>query len=398
MMAVECVAAPATSQDTMPSGWERVRLGEVLRKSGDWIDLQPEQEYAQVTVRLWGKGAALRGRVQGAEIAAGRQLRVHRDQFILSRIDARNGAFGLVPADLDGAVVSNDFPTFDLDTTRIVPGLLGWMSRTHDFVELCKRASEGTTNRVRLQEDRFLAAEIALPSPDEQRGIVARIEALAARIAEARELRREATELAAEFVVSMHLELAKGRRVGLSDVLTLDEHREEIVPGAMYPQIGIKGFGGGLFDRQPVSAEQTTYRTFNRLYAGAVVLSQVKGWEGAIAVCDARYAGKFASPEYRTFRCKPDQALPEYLAALVVTPWFYGQLGTLTRGVGARRERTRPEHFLGLEMPMPTIEQQAPAVTAFAHLAVLKRQQDEVAAELEALLPAVLDRAFRGEL
>lgn len=38
-----------------------------------------------------------------------------------------------------------------------------WLTKTRDFVDLCLRASEGTTNRVRLKEDRFLALEIPLP-------------------------------------------------------------------------------------------------------------------------------------------------------------------------------------------------------------------------------------------
>ncbi|HEX8733137.1 MAG TPA: restriction endonuclease subunit S, partial [Ktedonobacterales bacterium] len=175
------------------AAWPTVALGEVLRKSDEWVDLKPDTEYAQVTVRLWGKGVALRGRVQGGQIAASSQLRVRQNQFILSRIDARNGAFGLVTPELDGAVVSNDFPVFNLDESRIIPAYLNWLSKTHDFVEMCQRASEGTTNRVRLKEERFLALNIPLPPLEEQRRNVARIEALAGRIAEARGLRQAAT-------------------------------------------------------------------------------------------------------------------------------------------------------------------------------------------------------------
>jgi hypothetical protein len=53
---------------------------------------------------------------------------------------------------------------------------------------------EGTTNRVRLQEERFLAIEIPLPPLEEQGRIVTRIDGLVAKIAEARFLRRQATE------------------------------------------------------------------------------------------------------------------------------------------------------------------------------------------------------------
>lgn len=66
------------------------------------------------------------------------------------------------------------------------------MSKTADFVNLCISASEGTTNRIRLKIDRFLAAQIPLPPLDEQCRVVARIEELAAKVAETRGLRKEA--------------------------------------------------------------------------------------------------------------------------------------------------------------------------------------------------------------
>jgi hypothetical protein len=112
----------------------------------------------------------------------GRRFVANAGQFITSRIDARNGAMGLVPKSLDGALVTNDFPLFDLNTERLEPRFLGWLCRTADFIELCRRASEGTTNRVRLKEDRFLACEIPLPLLAEQRRVVARIEEIASQI------------------------------------------------------------------------------------------------------------------------------------------------------------------------------------------------------------------------
>lgn len=176
------------------SKWPMVPLREILTKSEEWIALEPEKQYNEVTIRLWGKGVVLRRQVIGAEIASNRRLRVRANQFILSRIDARNGAIGLVPESLDGAVVSTDFPTFALDAERVFSPYLGWMSRTPAFVEICKKASEETTNRVRLQKDRFLQKEIPLPPLPEQRRIVARIESLAEKIGEAHSLRAQTDE------------------------------------------------------------------------------------------------------------------------------------------------------------------------------------------------------------
>jgi type I restriction enzyme S subunit len=79
-------------------------------------------------------------------------------------------------------------------------------------------------------------------------------------------------------------------------------------------------------------------------------------------------AGSFVSPEYRTFRCVESEARPSYLSPLVSTEWFWAKLGTATRGVGARRERTRPEQFLDIEVPMPSVEKQLYGDRVFAEV------------------------------
>ena len=76
----------------------------------------------------------------------------------------------------------------------MLPVFLAWMSKTATFVDLCRAASEGTTNRVRLKEEKFLAMTIPLPPLPEQRRIVAKIDELTAKIEEARGLRGKLAE------------------------------------------------------------------------------------------------------------------------------------------------------------------------------------------------------------
>ena len=160
--------------------WQTTPLGEFLSRSTETAEIQPDESYKEITVKLWGKGAILRGVTSGAELNGARRFLAKKGQLILSRIDARNGAIGIVPESLDGSVVSNDFPLFRLDANRVLPTYFSWLSKTKPFVELCQRASEGTTNRVRLREDRFLNLQMSLPPLPEQRRIVARIDKLAA--------------------------------------------------------------------------------------------------------------------------------------------------------------------------------------------------------------------------
>jgi type I restriction enzyme S subunit len=79
----------------------------------------------------------------------------------------------------------------------------GWLSKTPGFVDACKRASEGTTNRVRLKEGAFLGQTIPLPSLAEQRRIVAKIEVMAEKIEEAQSIRRQADTEWKSFLQSM---------------------------------------------------------------------------------------------------------------------------------------------------------------------------------------------------
>lgn len=154
------------------SGWRTVRLGDVVEPSKIAVAVEDDREYVQVTVRIHGRGLVRRRRAIGAEIATKRQFLVRAGQLLVSRIDARNGGLGIVPPELDSAVVSGDFPVFDIDTTVCVADYLGLLVGRPAFWDECQAVSEGSTNRVRLVLEQFLDLEIELPRLDEQRVIV----------------------------------------------------------------------------------------------------------------------------------------------------------------------------------------------------------------------------------
>jgi type I restriction enzyme, S subunit len=374
--------------------WPKVALGDVLRRSDEPAVIDATAEYHEVTIKLWGKGIVSRGKVRGSDVVSVRCV-VRGNQLILSKIDARNGAIGLVPPELDGAIVSNDFPSFEFrDLGRCDPAFMGWLVRSAPFVELCRAASEGTTNRVRIKEDRFLDQQVALPLLGVQQTVVARLEALTEKLRQVDAHLDAADDGSDALLLSLHHKLAAGRVVRAGDVIELHEIDEPITPGGIYPQVGVRGFGGGLFAKAAVSGTETTYRSFHRLYEGAIVLSQVKGWEGTIARCSAELSGWFVSPEYRTFRCKPDQASNEYIGEIVRTEWFWQQLQDATQGVGARRERTRPERFLNIELVLPTLSDQLRIVEVLKRQTPLKAKHAAIRQANAALLPATLERVF----
>src|SRR5258707_6768352 len=147
----------------MMSSYPLVPLQRLLIRRYDEMEIQPLEEYKRVTIRMYGNGICVRDLVQGSEINTKRQFYIRVGQFLLSKIDARNGAFGIVPLECEGAIITGNFWTFDVNHELLDNRYLNYLSRTSLFVEFCIRASEGTTNRRYLQEDAFLSQEIMLP-------------------------------------------------------------------------------------------------------------------------------------------------------------------------------------------------------------------------------------------
>ncbi|MGB6837479.1 MAG: restriction endonuclease subunit S [Dehalococcoidia bacterium] len=351
-----------------------------------------------------------RDEVCGAEIAASRRLAVHQGQFIVSRIDARNGAFGIVPKHLDGAVVSSDFPAFEVRSDRILPRYLEWLSKTSDFVALCRGASEGTTNRVRLKEDRFLSMKIPVPPLPDQRRIVAQVEQLAAKIEYAQGLRRQA----AEEVTAMHgstlrrlfaaLDACEVSVESVCAAIIDNLHSNPIYSDGGVPCIRSPDVGWGILhlDR----AFRTDEREFLRRSVRGqprvndIVFVREGGGTGKAAMVEE---GQRFSLGQRVMILRPNttKVVPKFLLHQLLSPLVYNdQIVPLCKGsasphlnIGAlRRFRLR----------LPSLPEQRRTVAYLddlqAKVDALKCLQAETAAQLDAMLPSILDKAFKGEL
>jgi type I restriction enzyme S subunit len=380
------------------AAWPTVPLGDVLVRSENTIPLDPETTYKEVTVRMNGKGVVERRQVQGIEIASDRRFKASAGQFIISRIDARNGASGLIPEELDSAVVTNDFPLFDVAQDHLDPAFLGWMAKTASFVELCKRASEGTTNRVRLSEDRFKALEIALPPLDEQRLIVARIEELAAKVEEAKTLRHAAEQ---EVVALPRALLSHGkskRTIRIGDFATLRPPDVAVDPLTLYHFAGVYSFGRGVFRGQRKFGSEFAYPKLTRLRAGNFVYPKLMAWEGALGVVPPNCDGLVVSTEFPVFEIDEEVMLPEVMDTYFRSPDVWPTLSGQSGGTNVRRRRINPKDFLNLQMPCPSREAQAAIRECVSRASSISAIQIETAAELNAMLPAILDKAFKGNL
>lgn len=377
--------------------WPKIVLGDVLCRSSEPAVCVPDVEYNEVTIRLWGKGVISRGKVRGADVTTPRRV-VRANQLILSKIDARNGAIGLVPQELDGAIVSNDFPSFEFaDSRQLAPAFMGWMVRSRHFVDLCKAASEGTTNRVRIKEDRFLAQQIVVPPLTEQQAIVSRLDTLADKVRQVNEhldaIERDADRLLA---VRFRDAIAGAPMRPIAEVAPSVRRSVTIDIEERYREVGARSFGKGLFIKPDFDGADATWQKPVWINAGDVVLSNIKAWEGAIAVASREHDGCIASHRYIT--CVPDSSVLTawFLTYFLVSPDGLEQIGFASPGT-ADRNRTLSLTNLGkIEVPLPPIVAQRAFDVLQTKVAELKARHATIRQANDALIPATLERVFSG--
>ncbi|WP_179317942.1 restriction endonuclease subunit S [Winogradskyella undariae] len=149
-----------------------VRIGNFLTRNKTRIEIEDETVYKRVTIRLYNKGVKLRNTEIGKNIGTKKQFLIKKGQFLLSKIDARNGAFGIATDEVDGAIITADFFAYDIDETKIDPLFLVLITTTEQFQKFAQSASSGTTGRQRIDETKFLDVKIPLPTINQQNDLI----------------------------------------------------------------------------------------------------------------------------------------------------------------------------------------------------------------------------------
>lgn len=374
----------------MTQAWQRHKLGDLLTRSGEAAQPAADAEYKEITIRLWGKGVLERGRVSGASVN-GRRFIARKDQFIASRIDARNGAMGVVPNDLDGALVTNDFPLFEVNRDHLLPQYMGWLCRTPAFVDLCARASEGTTNRVRLKEQEFLQLEIQIPNTLEQQRIITRIDTVKQQLHEADKLRSAIDrDIASLLAVRFQETLKQAKWLPMHEVAPLVRRDIVIYPETTYSELGVRSFFKGAFIRRTVPGTEFTWQKLYQVKVGDLVFSNIMAWERAIALAGVTHGSCVGNHRMLTCEAKPSIAHAAYLHYYFTTEEGFAKIYAASPGTAARNRTMTADSLMAIEVPVPTLAMQRQFVELKSVLeksAVVHVGQQSA---IEAVLPSLI--------
>jgi type I restriction enzyme M protein len=170
-----------------PAGWVRETIGNLMaRRLNPEEAFVPDQEYTVMTISQTGE---IRPRSAGkgnnpptwigdyfATVSPGDWFAARANDVVFSSIDLWKGCVALVPNAFDGALVTKEFPIYEITDARLLPEFVQILLRTRYYQRAFRAITTGHSNRRRTQIADFDAIEIAFP-PDaaEQRRLIAGI-------------------------------------------------------------------------------------------------------------------------------------------------------------------------------------------------------------------------------
>jgi type I restriction enzyme S subunit len=330
--------------------------------------------------------------------------------LVVSGINAAKGAIAVYGEENTEPIAATiHYGAYVPNRERVSVDFLWWLLRSRIFKDLLQEYVPGGI-KTELKAKRFLPVPIPLPPLTEQQRIVARIEALAGQIREAHQLRQRASEEAEALHYSvmkkMRLELGnsaypKAKLGGLTKVSSggTPSRDNQAYWGGGIPWIKT----GELLDRDIIGSEEhiTELGVANssaKIFPPDTILIALYG-QGQTR----GRTGRLTLPATTNQACCAVLPNLDVLEPRFVQLWLRSLYHDLREEAqGGAQPNWNGSMIKNLEIAVPSIEEQRRIVAELdalqTQVGALKHAQAETAAELDALLPAILAKAFRGEL
>jgi len=256
-----------------------------------------------------------------------------------------------------------------------------------------------------------------MPPLAEQRRIVASIEELAAQIHEAHALRQQANVEAGALFTSrvsamfrddncwaiVRNAVAANPGAVRSGPFGSQLLHEEFVESGV-AAIGTRDVQVNRFELRSgwfISPEKFTGLRRYQVYPGDILCTIVGASIGRFCVVPDDIPLAFTTKHIQALTLDREKATPAFVS-LMLNFHHRCRESLFSQVEGSAQPSLNAQKVLGTSLPLPNLAEQRRIVAKLdalqAEVDALKHHQADTAAELDALLPAILDRAFRGEL
>lgn len=376
----------------MSDAWTTVTLGDVIAEERDKRRVEPDVAYPLAGVLGFGRGVLLRDAVRGADMSAQFLYRIRAGQLMYSRLKAFEGAFALVSPEADGRYVSNEFPTFDVDTSVALPEFIAlYLARPRVWEEL-QAGSEGMgARRERLQPADFLDLELDLPPLDEQARIVSSV-AVVDRAVHAYQQQGSAARKAHAAAREDLIEATDFDRVPLSEVVL--SVRGGKSPKCLdrpptsneYGVLKVSAIRDGQFRPQEAKAlPEGMAPAAPSVHAGDLLYSRANtaALVGAVCRVERDYPRLLLCDKTMRLTVDGERIDPDFLIEAVGTSAPREHIETTAGGTSESMKNISQDGFLAAEVALPPLDEQHRIVAALSSLRRVRTAAERRVADIQ---------------
>ena len=151
-----------------PRGWEKVSVSDVFHIVERKAEIEDDNEYQLVTVKRSRGGIQPRQRLKGSQIKTKTQFYIKSGDFLISKRQIVHGACGIVPDELEGAIVSNEYVTLASKDETLLDYMKFFSNSIH-FQQTCFHSSVGVhVEKMIFRINKWFKFQFYLPPHEEQ--------------------------------------------------------------------------------------------------------------------------------------------------------------------------------------------------------------------------------------
>jgi type I restriction enzyme S subunit len=350
-------------------------FGDLVTEVSRLIEVLDDEEYSCGGVRLHGKGVFVREYKLGTDLKKKFvQHTVRPGDIVYSTLFAKVGAFAVAEADVDGAVLSEKFPTFRLVDERLSLDYLRWFFRSGQLNRIAEEQATGMAafSLSHLSKKKFLKLQVPVPSTERQEEVVTYCNQVSECIRRVELPTAENTRLAPHIVGATAERIFSAMpRVKLGSLGEYMTRAAEIEPDMEYMQVTVAMNHRGLRLRRICEGKEIKSPGQCYVRAGDILFSRIDIRQGAIGIVGKSLDGGVVTRDFPVFQLhKTTDTTLEFMRYVFLSTSFMAQAKDASRGTTGRKKLKR-YMFLDFDVPWPS---DAVQISAISKLKAIERE------------------------